>query len=83
MEYKQKLDAQIIYFSSLGEFDKVCIFVGLNNHIKFMVKAYNPKTFSKAYKGPFMVVLPKNGKRISRPFFHWFLQITITQDNFK
>ncbi len=48
----------------------MCIFVnGLNNHIKFMVKAYNPKTFSKAYKGPFMVVVPKNGKKNIKTFF--------------
>ncbi len=29
----------------------MCIFVnGLDDHIKFMVKTYNPKTLSKAYK---------------------------------
>jgi len=65
-KYKQKFDAHIIYFSSLGELDKVGIFVnGLDNHIKFMVKAYNPKTLYKAYGGPFMIVVPKNGKTIS------------------
>jgi hypothetical protein len=63
MEYKQKFDVHIILFFFLGELDKVCIFVnGLDNHIKFMVKAYNPKTLSKAYRGLFMVVVPKNGK---------------------
>ncbi len=29
----------------------MCIFVnGLDDHIKFMVKAYNPKTLSEAYR---------------------------------
>jgi hypothetical protein len=51
IEYKRKFNAQIIYFPSLGELDKVCIFVnGLDYHITFMVKAYNPKTISKAYR---------------------------------
>jgi hypothetical protein len=73
VEYKWKFDVQIIYFSSLRELDKVCIFVnGLDNHIKFMVKAYNPKILSKAYMGPFMVLLPKNGKMILRHFFTSF-----------
>jgi hypothetical protein len=49
----------------------MCIFVnGLDNHIKFMVKAYNPKTLFKVYKGPFTILVPKNGKRISILFFH-------------
>jgi len=31
----------------------VCIFMnGLDDHIKFMVKAYSPKTFFEAYKLP-------------------------------
>jgi hypothetical protein len=64
-KYKQKFEGHIIYFPSLGELDKVSIFVnGLDNHIKFMVKAYSPKTLYKAYGGPFMMVV-KNGKTIS------------------
>ncbi len=51
IEYKQKFNAQIIYFLSLGELDKVCIFMnGLDDHIKFMVKAYNPKTPFEDYR---------------------------------
>jgi len=66
VEYKWKFDVHIIYFFSLGELDRVCIFVnGLNNHIKFMVKASNPKTLSKAYRGPFMILVLKNGKDFS------------------
>jgi hypothetical protein len=69
MEYEQKFDTHIIFFVSLGELDRVCIFVnGLDNHIKFMVKAYSPKIFFKAYKGPFTVVVLKNGKMISLAF---------------
>jgi hypothetical protein len=49
VEYKRKFDAHIVYFSSLGELDKVYIFVnGLDNHIKFMVKAYSPKSLYEA-----------------------------------
>jgi hypothetical protein len=51
IEYKQKFNGQIIYFLSLGELDRVWIFVnGLDDHIKFMVKAYNPKTLFEAYR---------------------------------
>jgi hypothetical protein len=51
MEYKQKFDAHIIYFSSLGKFDRMCIFMnGLDDHIKFTVKAYSPKTIFRAYR---------------------------------
>jgi len=51
IDYKWKFNAQIIYFLSIGELDRVWIFVNrLDDHIKFMVKAYNPKTLSKAYK---------------------------------
>lgn len=50
-KYKWKFNTQIIYFLFLGEWDKVCIFVnGLDDHIKFIIKAYNPKTLSEAYK---------------------------------
>jgi len=49
-EYKWKFNIQIIYFLSLWELNKVCIFVnGMDDHIKFMVKAYNPKTFFEPY----------------------------------
>jgi hypothetical protein len=50
-EYKWMFNAQIIYFPSVGELDRVCIFVnGLGYHIKFMVKTYNSKTIFKAYR---------------------------------
>jgi hypothetical protein len=46
LKYKHKFDEHIINFSSLVKFDYVCIFVkGLHDqYIKYMVKAYNPKT---------------------------------------
>ncbi len=53
----------------LHELDKVCIFVnGLDNHIKFMVNAYSPKIPYKTYRGPFTVVVLKNGQMISLVF---------------
>jgi len=69
VEYKRKFDTHIILFFSLWELDRVCIFVnGLDNHIKFMLKTYSPKIPFKAYKGPFTVVVLKNGKMISLVF---------------
>lgn len=69
MEYKWKFDTHIIYFFSLWELDRVCIFVnGLDNHIRFMVKAYSFKIPFKAYRGPFMIMVLKNGKMISLAF---------------
>ncbi len=47
----------------------MCIFInGLDNHIKFMVKAYGPKIFLKTYRGLFKVVVLRNGKMISLVF---------------
>jgi len=46
-EYNQNFDMHIIYFSSLRELNGMCIFINwLDDHIKFIVKAYSPKNFS-------------------------------------
>lgn len=50
-EYKQNFDTHIIYFFSLGELNRMWIFINwLDDQIKFILKAYSFNNFSEAYK---------------------------------
>ncbi len=49
-KYKCWFDVHIFYFFPLVELDSIFIFMnGLDDHIKYMVKIYNPKIMLEAY----------------------------------
>jgi hypothetical protein len=51
-KYKDCFDEHILYFFYLAKLDRVCVFVnGLNDHIKYIVKAYILKPFWKLMIG--------------------------------
>ncbi len=50
-KYKCWFDVHIFYFFPLVELDCIFVFMnGLDDHIKYMVKTYNPKIVLEAYR---------------------------------